>query len=99
MSPVTSDVATAVCTDQHIRMMCCTCQKTMAPHLVELFLDTTGAQTQKLVILLHHLSDEHSHLLVVLSAHSGAEVDVVGDQITADLVPQQTHYLLSVPER
>lgn len=59
----------------------------MDPHLVELFLDAAGVQAETRVILLRHPSEDLCHLLVVLSTHSSAEVDVVGDQVVADLIP------------
>lgn len=55
------------------------------PYLVQLLFYVTVVQAQTVVIVLHHTTDNFSHVLVVLGAHM-AEVDVVWYQVMAYLV-------------
>ena len=68
-------------------------------YLVELVLNAAGVQAQAWVVLLHHPPQDLGHLVVVLGAHTAAEVDVMRDQVTTDPVTQETLNLLGVSNR
>lgn len=67
-------------------------------YLVELFLNAAGIQPQRLVLVLFHPFDDLDHLMIVFSTDlvNMSEVDVVGDQASFNVSPQQSHNLIGV---